>query len=236
MEGILSLIKKYFAILFLSTLSLFCIFSQNNASSELLRFPLWYVMAEDPMLFDNTEAPKSELNNAKNKLQELAPFFIEGLVYGWNFSYTPYDKTRGVSEYFEITPIVAFPNEDYYYRFTDPNFQENTSKIEVWVEYDLTPTMILVRQRWFNAAYPTISGKGSASVFAGVKSIPVATELAAKSAIREYARTLVKNKPKEIKGQILLTDIPRYYIDAGNYVTDLDFFLKVSKIVEYTKF
>ena len=230
------LIKKYVAFIILSMISLSNFFSQNNTSSELLRFPLWYVMAEDPTLFDNTDAPKSELENAKNNLQELAPFFIEGLVYGWNFSYTPSDMLRGVSEYFEIIPIVALPNEDYYYRFTDPNFQEDSSKIEVWIEYDLTPKMMLVRQRWFDAAYPTISGKGSASVFDGVESIPVATELAAKSAIREYARTLVKNKPKEINGQILLTDLPRYYIDAGNYVTDLDFFLKVSKIVEYTKF
>ena len=235
MEKVLSLIKKYFLII-IAIFSLFCIFAQNNIDNELLRFPLWYVIDEEPLLFDNTQKPESELKNAKNKLQELAPFFLDGLVYGWKFSYTPSDKMRAVPEYFELIPIVPKQKEDYYYRFTDPNFQDNFAKVEVWVEYDLTPAMVLIRQRWHEAALPHISGSGKASVFKGVESIPVATKLAAKNAIREYARTLTKNKPKEINGQILLINLPRYYIDAGNYVTDLDFFLKVSKIVEYTKF
>ncbi len=235
MERILSLIKKYFLII-IASFSLSCIFAQNNIASDLLRFPLWYVIDEEPLLFNNTQEPESELENAKNKLQELAPFFIDGLVYGWEFSYTPSDNVRGVSEYFELTPIVENSKDTYYYRFTDPNFQDDSSKIEVWVEYDLTPQMMLIRQRWHNAALPHISGSGKASVFNGANSIPEATKLAAKNAIREYARTLIKNKPKEINGQILLINLPRYYIDAGNYVTDLDFFLKVSKIVEYTKF
>ncbi len=228
--------KKQFLFLVFLLGALFSLFSQNNIERDLLRFPLWYILDEDPSIFDNTKETNSELENAKIQLQEIVPFFIEGLVYGWDFSYTPYDKTRGVQEYFELNSIVGIPQEEYKYRFTDPNFQEETSRVEVWVEYDLSPTMVLLRQRWHNASFPTVSGIGSASIFDGVESIRIAAELAAKEAIRNYARILVKNKPKEITGRILITDLPRYYIDAGKFVTDLDFFLKVSKIEEYTKF
>ena len=70
----------------------------------------------------------------------------------------------------------------------------------------------------------------------GSAGIQEACRLALKDAIRNYARKLIKNKPKEIRGTVLATDLPRYYVDSGKYCADLDFFLFVSKIVEYTRF
>ncbi len=209
-------------------------YTQNVQSSSLLRFPLWYVMEEAPTLSGAQAGEQSVFSTATQGIRELAPFFIEGLVYGWEFSYTPSDNVRGVKEYFEMSSIITIPADDYNLRYTDSYVTSSESVIESWVEYDLSQRMVYERQRWHSASFPTIGGSGAASVFDGVDSVKIACEMAAKSAIREYARNIVKNKPKEIIGKILLVDFPRYYIDAGKYVADLDFFLNVSKIVEYT--
>ncbi len=211
-------------------------FSQNVESSSLLRFPLWFVMEESPSIVKEGIVTDSVFSPATSGIKTLSPFFIEGLVYGWEFSYTPSDNVRGVKEYFEMKSIITINNDDKNLRYTDSFVTSNASVVESWVEYDLTQRMIHERQRWHTASYPTIGGKGEASVFDGIMSVQYACEDAAKNAIRSYARNIVKNKPKEIQGKILLTDFPRYFIDAGKYVADLDFFLNVSKIVEYTTF
>ncbi len=210
--------------------------SQNYVSESLLRFPLWYVLEEAPTIASEQFQSDSVFAPAISALQEITPFFISGLTYGWEFSYTPSDNLRGVKEYFELTEIFSVNIGDENLHFADTKIEDGVSKVETWVEYHLSPRMMWERERWYTSAFPSVGGKGETSVFDGANGIIIACESAAKNALREYARSLIKNKPKEITGKILLTDFPRYYIDAGKYVADLDFFLNVSKIVEYTYF
>ena len=58
-----------------------------------------------------------------SRIRKTAPFLIEGMVYGWEFSYTPQDNARGVEETLEITEIV--PSE---------NFLRLISFSSVWFE------------------------------------------------------------------------------------------------------
>ncbi len=225
---------RFFAILIF--LNAFYAYAQNIVSSPLLRFPIWFVMEEAPTITSPIDQSESIFSSAADGIRDLSPFFVEALVYGWNFTYTPSDITRGVGEYFEIVSIITIANNDENLRYTDAIIADEESMVESWVEYDLTKRMVYERHRWHTGGYPSIAGKGESSVFEGVEGVMLACEEAAKNAIRNYARDVVKNKPKEITGKILLTDFPSYYIDAGKYVADLDFFLNVSKIVEYTVF
>ena len=59
---------------------------------------------------------------------------------------------------------------------------------------------------------------------------------ALKEAVRAYGRTVVKNKPQEISGEVLLTGLPSIGLKAGRYVVDLDFFLNVSRIKAYSTY
>ena len=70
----------------------------------------------------------------------------------------------------------------------------------------------------------------------GFSGVEEAALLAIKDGIREYYRKIIKNKPKEISGTILIRKIPAIYIDSGHYVVELDFFLQTSKIKEYSQF
>lgn len=212
------------------------LFAQNDPSSNLLRFPLWFVIEEAPSV-STPRAPDEKIHaNAVQNIKILAPFLIEGLVYGWRFSYTPSDKLRGVSEYFEMEPVITINPNDVALNYTDVRLSKDTKNLECWIEYNLTERMIAERKRWESGSYPRIQGQGADSIFNGTDGIKKACELALKSAVRNYARTLIKNKPKEIQGTVLLTDFPHYYIDSGKYTIDLDFFLFVSRIVEYTQF
>ena len=79
-----------------------------------------------------------------------------------------------------------------------------------------------------------VKGCGSASVQDGFEGIKQACSNAAKNAVREYWRTMEKNKPKEISGTLLLIRDPRIFIKNGRYEVDLDFFLETDRIVPYT--
>ena len=47
-------------------------------------------------------------------------------------------------------------------------------------------------------------------------------------------QVIVKNKPKEINGAVLVRNFPTLGISSGRYVINLDFFLECGKIIEYS--
>ncbi len=210
--------------------------SQNVINSSLLRFPVWYVIEEAPVVPTRIEQGDTGFEEGLDGIRRLAPFFIEALIYGWEFTYTPSDEIRGVKEYFRVEPIVSMQGQDIDVRIKQVVVGGQESRLEAWVEFDLDARMIHERQRWVDANPVSVTGRGSASVYDGIENVEIACELAARNAIRAYAQSIIKNKPKEITGKVQLTDLPRYYIDAGKYVADLDFFLIVSTIEEYTYF
>lgn len=209
--------------------------AQNEASYEILRFPLWFPVDNVPSLQKPLEKGDSVYTQAIEEIKKLTPFMLEGLIYGWKFSYTPSDKQRGVSEYFSVEATVpVIPDERL--SFTNVHMITEGAKLECWPEYRLSPDMIYRRERYKTSTYRSIHGQGEAPMIDGSEGIKEACRQAIKEAVRSYARTFVKNKPKEITGTVVLTDLPRYYIKSGKYRTDLDFFLILIKIERYTRF
>ena len=113
-----------FAVLFFIQTSL--VFSQQALQDKQLRIELWAELDAYPglVLSDSTEDksesltsknqssknPESSNSNKNNiyeyavsRLKEIAPFIIGGMVNGWTFDYTPYDKMRSVEEYFSYS-------------------------------------------------------------------------------------------------------------------------------------
>lgn len=211
------------------------LYAQNEASYEILRFPLWFPVDNVPSLQKPLEKGESVYTQAIEEIKNLTPFMLESLIYGWKFIYTPSDKLRGVSEYFSVEPAVpVIPDERL--TFTDAHLITEGAKLECWAEFRLSPDMIYRRERYKTSTYRSIHGQGEAPMIDGSEGIKEACRQALKDAVRSYARTFIKNKPKEITGTVVLTDLPRYYIKSGKYRADLDFFLILSKIERYTQF
>ena len=85
-------------------------FAQTPSVVRNIRLPLWAELDAYPGLklsdgeADSTD--EGQFDFPVSQMRKIAPFIINGMVYGWNFVYVPYDKARGVEEYLEITEIV----------------------------------------------------------------------------------------------------------------------------------
>lgn len=222
------------------------LFAQNSTSQPQMssytqtgkiRIQMWSLLEQDPKLLQETEKTNENLffSYSVNEIKNLAPFVFEGIIHGWKFSYTPYDKTRNVNEYFEYSVDgLSISKNDKNISYKNPYFQDN--KLYCWVEYHLSKEMVNKLNHSKSIVFKKISGKGKGRVSEGEEGIKKAFSEALKNAVRNHGRDISKNKPKEILGTVKITGNPRVYIDSGFYVVDLDFFVEVDKIVQYTSF
>lgn len=226
--------KRRFAIGFvLFFFFLFAGFSQVPSIIEHIRIPLWAQIDAIPGLAEY-DATAGVYDYAIKGIKEVSPYIIEGMIYGWDFVYTPSDKQRGVEEYFEIIPKEDFSVAAKTINYAYPWIEDN--KLNCWCEYTRTDSEIQNYYLWSSIQNPRIHGVGYGAISKGFDGLQDAVSDAVKNAVREYYRTVIKNKPKEISGSVLIREIPAIGIDAGRYLLNLDFFLECGKIIEYTRY
>lgn len=206
--------------------------AQAREISPLIRVQLWVPTEEDPSRNDVAKEGEELYMSAVRNLKEIAPFMLEGMLYGWNVTYTPSDSIRQVSEFYECIPITTVSPNDPAIQWTESEITDTTTSC--WLEYMRSDSQIQMKKWWNSINIVRIKGKGSASTTLGPEGIKQAVTDAAKSAIRAYLQKTEKNKPREMTGSLLLADeSPRIYIDHGQYMADLDFFLYVDRIEQY---
>lgn len=208
-------------------------FSQVPSIIEHLRVPLWAQIDSIPGLEEYDE-DAGMYDYAVKGIKEVSPYIIEGMVYGWDFVYTPLDRQRGVEEYFEILPKEDFSVSARNINYAYPWIEDN--KLNCWCEYTRTADEIQNFYLWSSIQNPRIHGIGYGSVDKGFEGLQDAVADGVKNAVRDYYRNIIKNKPKEITGSVLIREIPTIGIDAGRYLLNLDFFLECGRIVEYTRY
>lgn len=232
MERFIQKIKSkslFFFILFLLPIKL-C--AQTPSVVRHIRIPLWAELDAYPEMEDaqNLESPQYEY--PISSIKTVAPFLISGMVYGWKFTYVPLDKQRGVEEILEIEEIVPSEKLVQGITYVSPWLQNN--RLNCWCEYTRDASQIQNYNLWSSIRNPVIHGVGYGSVKKGFEGLKDAASDALKNAIRDYYRSVIKNKPKAITGAVLIRDIPTIGISSGRYVFNLDFFLECGKIIEYS--
>lgn len=212
------------------------LFSQEINQDRSIQLHLWAELDAYPENYTD-ENEKYSLEDSFlypiKRIKELAPYLLEGMVYGWDFVYVPSDKLRGVREYFEknvIKPLDTGGRIVYKY----PEIYDG--KLRVWVEFNRTQEMLSYLRYWEAAEHDKMHGSGRAPLKNGFDGIGEACDNALKNAVREYFRTKVKNKPKEIRGRVLIQRQPRITTGSGQYVVDLDFFVETIRIIPYSRF
>ena len=219
---------------FLIILFFFCgtLFAQTPSVIRNIRLPLWAELDAYPGLELSSDKDEGQFAFPVAQMQKIAPFIINGMVYGWNFVYVPLDKARGVEEYLEVTEIVASDVIKGGITYSSPWLENNN--LNCWVEYTRTDSQVQSYNLWASIKNPVIGGIGYGSIEKGFEGIEEAARESLKAAIRNYYRQVIKNKPKEITGAVLIRKFPTLGIDAGRYVINLDFFLECGKIIEYS--
>lgn len=226
--------KKAFALLIFTVSLGWQLFSQTPSIIQKIRFPLWAQLDAYPGLEEAQDLTSDQYDYPIKSIREVAPFLVSGMVYGWEFSYTPSDKLRGVEEYIEINEIVDFSLAANLITYNQPWIQDN--RLNCWCEFERTEDQIKNYYLWASIQNPVTHGRGTGYLSDGFEGIRTAAKEAVKDSVRTYYRSVIKNKPKEIRGKLLIRDIPTIGIVSGQYVINLDFFLECGKIVQYTVF
>ena len=224
----------FFGFSFFLSLSI-CADTYSGTSSEtalIVRSPVWVFLETEPGTFDD-KPPKQNIP-PKEALNELSRYILSGMIYGWKFSYTPYDKKRNVQEFFELMPIFQIEKNDKNFFITDVEIKYPFCYC--WAEYGIPESKAIRLEFWKSISHKTVKGRGMGERSDELKGVYNAYTEAAKNAIREYARKFVKNKPKEISGEMLIKNNPRLYIESGLFKAELELYLHIEEIISYNFF
>ena len=183
--------------------------------------------------FEDHEFPLSEKEAIKRILEE-ARIIFSAMIYGYTFTYTHYDKQRGVAEYFSLEPLFEI-------QWADPHLEVKRSEVRekrlyITVYYWCMDFQTSRLQAWQSLAVPAAYGRGTGDFFKGYKEKITSLENAIKEAIRGYMRKRTFNKPKEIRGEVLLLDMPDTIIHSGEYVTTAKVKLNIKEVIPYKVF
>ena len=248
--------KKLVLLQVLFFIPMISLFAQTPSFVEKIRIQLWgdldvypeyaaeFAQSEESDEYEEYEGTEKSKSKGKNgifdypinQIKDIAPFLINGMLYGWDFIYTPSDKARGVEEYFEFIekePSSLIKNQIVY---SSPLVEIEKNQFSCWCEYVRTKAQIQNYKMWSTITNPVLRARGYGPVELGFEGIKLAAQDAIKSAVREYYRGKIKNKPKEITGSVLIRSEPLLGIDAGRYAINLDFFLECGRIKEYSSF
>ncbi len=225
--------KKAFLFILFFLLS-FALFANSYTGSSdndafILRAPIWVFLEPEPGYF--TEEKRAEFLPPKKAVLEFSRYVLAGMAYGWKFSYTPYDKKRGVKEVFELVPIKSIGMRDKSVKVTDVDVKY--PYCYCWVEYRLPEAYRLRHDFWKSGSYKVIKSRGKGDRSDELQGVYDAYRDAAKNAIRAYGRKILKNKPKEINGEILIKDSPRLFVASGYFQVDLELYLNLLEVIPY---
>ncbi len=191
-----------------------------------VRAPVW-------VYFESVPGQSAALPPRK-ELSDSARFVVGGMVYGWKFSYVPSDATRGVAEFFELSPVAEIaPNDP---RFTLEDVAPTYPRLNCWAVFTLDDSVKRWVTYWASVNIPNGRGRGRANRDEESEGIRKAYEAAIRDSIRSYARTQEKNKPKEILGEVLLKNAPRLFADEGYFVADVQTLINIEEMVPYREF
>lgn len=199
--------------------------------SSVTRIPVWVFLETTPgATNENARASMPP----KKALKEVSSFLLSGLVFGWEFSYTPYDKRRNVDEYFEIKPKYEIAITDEALTITD--LTAAYPYLYCYAEYQADELVTKRQHTWKSISYKTVQGSGAGERSDEVKGIYDAYINATKDAVRRYARTITKNKPREVRGQLLIRNNPRLFMTSGRFNASLEMYIYMEKIIPYEVF
>jgi hypothetical protein len=226
-------LKRLLAVMLIAVASAALAATEDNAS-RMIHFQLWAMLEATPGADDAAKKTGNVFDYPVSKLKETAPFLVQGMIYGFRFNYTPSDTLRNVPETFSFEPVRALGEDEKRINYSTPRIENN--RLYCWVDFEKTVGMIFQKKQWETVSTLKISGRGQGKLTDGFSGITEASRDALKNAVREYGRSIEKNKPKEITGTALITGTPRLEMQSGKYEIALDFFLQISIIVPYSQY
>ena len=174
------------------------------------------------------------LEKAGQWVLEEARTLLSGLVYGWTFSWTPSDAARKVADRFDLVPVAEIPwGSD---RLVVRQTRVEEARLFAQVFYTMNPAEQLRRESGAGAVVDAATGIGEAPAMKGRQAKAEALANAIKDAVRNQLHTRILNKPRQIRGEVVLWDDPQVWVASGAYHAVAKIRLRVVEIVPYRIF
>ena len=216
-----------------SALSAFPCMAQSQpltqADAGLLRAEFW--ADTEPVAAVGEEWPVSP-GLARSRILEEAAWVFGGMIWGFEFSYTPYDKTRAIEERFDIAAIESLPADA-------PSLARGArastgQEYRSYVEYRPDAGMVRLMEDYARGPWRSAQGTGRAGMGLGVKGRREACKDALRAAVRSLLQGLEPNKPRLARGRVVLDRPPGLAIVGGFYTAQVRARVMVVEVVPYT--
>ncbi len=185
----------------------------------------------EPFVWTGGEYPVSPETGAGRMLEE-ARVLLSAMVYGWKFDWTPGDSSRGVADRFEIETLAEIPKGSDRLIIRDSGIEDR--KLWAQAEYRMSASELLRRSSWAGVTVDGSSGAGEGSAMAGPGAKVTAIENAVKDAIRLDLHDRVLNRPRTIRGEVVLWADPQLGMWSGAYHAVVSVKLRVTELVPYS--
>jgi hypothetical protein len=172
-------------------------------------------------------------------LKEAAMFF-SAMIYGWSFDYDIGERSRGIAEIFELSPLGTIPFGDPGLFATDAQVRD--MRLYLWTDYHLNAEQKRRMGMWKSGTVRTAQAIGHGSLGGPVEATgwitikKAALEDAARTAVRAMLRGSERNRPKEARGYISLAAFPNYWVEAGQWATSARFRVEMTEIVPFAAY
>jgi len=236
LEGLLGVVTRFLPALLL--LGLWVggpVFSQAEFTDTILQGELWLpFQAVVPGELEKRVPDDQKLDALLEEMQQV----FSGMVYGWSFTYRPADKDRRVAEALDVVllgRIVGTTGDPKTARAmaVATRLDEQTGVLTVSFRYYMPAFEVARRQAWGSFNLEQAAGVGSSPVVDRLESRIEALRQAIKQAVRNLLRPKVYNRPQEIRGEALLREVPRYFLQSGQYVCSARFQMRILSVREY---
>ena len=179
---------------------------------SLLRAEFWADLT--PVSGVGDEWPVSDAT-ARARMLEEAAWAYSGLIWGFDFEYTPYDKTRGLAERFVLTPLGNLKPGSLSFAPGAP--KASSDELRSFVEYKPSTALVQLMESYMQDPWKGSQGIGKADMNLGIKGRMAAYEDALRLAVRAYLQGLEPNKPRLVRGRVAFERAPTMAILGGFY-------------------
>lgn len=176
----------------------------------------------------------SDESTPEQRLLREAQYTLSGIIYGWDFSYTPADRRRRVAERFELEWIGQVRWGSPGLRVRDLRAIEGS--LYGQIDYTFCPTEQARIDQWSSLSTARASGMGSGDLLDGTVGKTTAIENAVHHAMREYLRSRYPNRPREATGTVALAGPPRIRTVTGEYEARVTIAIDLHEVRDYLVF
>jgi hypothetical protein len=199
-----------------------------QAGKELLRSEFWADI--EPVAAVGEEWPVTP-GEARSRILAEAAWVFGGMIWGFEYSYTPYDKTRALEERFDIAPIETLPADA---PRLAPGARTNApNEFHSFVEYRPEAALVSLMEDYASEPWKGAQGIGRADMNLGVKARREAYKDGLRAALRSMLRGLEPNKPRLVRGRVVFDRPPTLAIINGYYTAQLRVRAMVIEVIPY---